>query len=198
VHAYLGRVAEASGLGGPPVPVVVAGTAVTRGATVRPDQLRVVRMPRAYAPPGAFHDISQAAGRVALAALAPGEAVTDTRLARVRAGPVASLTPEGLRAFAVPSSLPHGAVAPGDHVDVLATYGGGQPHTEAAASGLEVLLVLDPPAAGAGSLGVGSGAPGGSPQTTLMLLVSPEQEEGLAYAAAFASLSIAVAPPAGG
>ena len=32
--------------------------------------------------------------------------MTQTRLARVRAGPVASLVPEGLRAFAVPSTLP--------------------------------------------------------------------------------------------
>jgi Flp pilus assembly protein CpaB len=196
VHAYLGRAAEASGLAGPPVRVVVAASAVTRGTAIRADQLRVESIPRAYAPPGALERISQAAGRVALAALASGEVVTETRLARVRAGPVASLTPEGLRAFAVPTSQPRGAVAPGDHVDVLATYGSGAPHTETAASGLEVLLVLGPAPGGSGGLtGLGTGATGSASQATLMLLVSPDQEERLAYAAAFASLSIAVAPP---
>jgi Flp pilus assembly protein CpaB len=195
VHAYLGRAAEASGLGGPAVPVVVAESSVARGTAIRAEALRVVRIPRAFAPPGALDSVSQAAGRVALAALAPGEVVTETRLARVRAGPVASLTPEGLRAFAVPTSLPRGAVAAGDHVDVLATYGSGAPHTETAAAGLEVLLVLEPPSGGSGGpTGLGGGT-NGAAQATLMLLVSTDQEERLAYAAAFASLSIAIAPP---
>jgi Flp pilus assembly protein CpaB len=111
---------------------------------------------------------------------------------------VASLTPEGLRAFAVPTSLPRDAVTPGDHVDVLATYGGGQPHTETAGSDLAVLLVLAPPSGGQSGLpGAGDAAPGAPSQTTLMLLVPPDQEERLAYAAAFASLSIAVAPSGG-
>jgi pilus assembly protein CpaB len=197
VHAYLGRAAEAAGLGGLPIPVVVAASSIARGAALRADQLRVTRVPRAYAQPGALDHVSQAAGRIALAALAPGEVVTETRLARVRAGPVSSLTPEGLRAFAVPTSLPSDAVTPGDHVDVLATYGGGQPHTETAGSNLEVLLVLAPPSAGSAGLPGAGAAPGAPSQTTLMLLVSPDQEERLAYAAAFASLSIAVAPSGG-
>jgi Flp pilus assembly protein CpaB len=196
VHAYLVRAASASGLTGPPVQVVVARSPIARGAAVQADQLQVVDIPEEFAPPGALRRISQASGRVALAGLAQGEAVTETRLARVRAGPVASLTPEGLRAFAVPSSLPRGAVIAGDHVDVLATYGGGQPHTETVAADLEVLLVLGPPSgASSGLSGLGGAASGPAAQTTLILVVSPDQEEGLAYAAAFASLSIAVTPP---
>jgi pilus assembly protein CpaB len=197
VHAYLGRAAEAAGLGGPPVPVVVAASSIARGAALRADLLRVTRVPRAYAQPGALDLISQAAGRIALAALAPGEVVTETRLARVRAGPVASLTPEGLRAFAVPTSLPRGTVAPGDHVDVLATYGSGAPHTETVASGLEILLVLAPTDGGSGGLSVPGAGAAATSQSTLILLVSPDQEEPLAYASAFASLSIAVAPSGG-
>ena len=195
VHAYLARVAAASGLAGPPVPVVVARSPIARGAAVRADQLQVVGIPREFAPPGALHRVSEASGRVALAGLATGEAVTETRLARVRAGPVASLTPEGLRAFAVPSSLPRGAVVSGDHVDVLATYGSGQPHTETVAADLEVLLVLGPPSGAPGGLSGLGGAASAPAQTTLILVVSPDQEEGLAYATAFASLSIAVTPP---
>jgi Flp pilus assembly protein CpaB len=193
-NAYLGRAAAASGLAGPPVSVVIARTTIARGAIVRADALDVTRMPTSFAPPGALGRVAQAAGRVALAGLAPGEVVTDTRLARVREGPVASLTPVGLRAFAVPCSLPRGAVAAGDHVDVLATYTSGQPHTEIAASDVEVLTVLGPPsAAGTGSSAGLSGVTGaGGAQSLLLLLVSTDQEEQLASATAFAALSIAI------
>ena len=200
MHAFLARAAEAAAGGDPRVPVVVAASAIPRGTRVPAGDLRVSEVPRAYAPPGSIPRVSQAAGRVALAALAPGEAVTETRLARVRAGPVASLTPEGLRAFAVPTSLPAGAVVAGDHVDVLATFGSGQPHTETVATGVEVLMVLGAPATG-GSGGVAGGVGGGLDagdgavaSTTLMLLVSSQQEEGLAFASAFATLSVSIAP----
>ena len=189
-NGYLHRAAAASGLDGPAVPVVVARSVIARGATVRSDLLDLSRVPRAFAPPGALARLSQAAGRVALAALAPGEVVTETRLGRVREGPVASLTPEGLRAIAVPASLPRGVVVAGDHVDVLATYSSGDPHTEVAAADVEVLAVLAPPASGDAT---GLGAPGaGGAQSVLVLLVSPDQEEQLASATAFAKLSTAV------
>jgi Flp pilus assembly protein CpaB len=173
---------------------------------VAPQDVRLARMPITYAPPGALTDLTKAVGRVALADLSPGEVVTETRLARVRAGPVASLIPQGLRAFAVPISLPRGLVAAGDLVDVLATFNAGQPHTEIVVSAVEVLLVL-----GTGSMGhdglSGSGA-GGGPDldagaagvggaTTLVLLVSPDQQERLAFARAFANLEVTMGPPAG-
>jgi Flp pilus assembly protein CpaB len=202
LQAYVPRVAAAAGAGGPEVTVVVATRSIARGATVRAGGLRAISMPKAYAPPGSFSSIAEAAGRVALGDLAAGEVVTKTRLARVRAGPVASLIPAGLRAFAVPTSLPPGAVGDGDLVDVLATYGatgGGQPHTESVVSGVEVLFVL-------GASGFGS-SPGGDPEgpdvtasdversVTLILLVSPDQETRLAFARAFANLEVVIAPP---
>jgi len=140
-------------------------------------------------------------GRVALVDLAAGEAVTETRLARVRAGPVASLIPEGYRAFAVPTSLPPGTVVPGDHVDVLATYGAGQLQADAVLDGAEVVLVLGPTSAsgsrGSGGIGLPAGAVAAAVQTTLVLLVTPEQEQRLAFARAFAVLDVTVQPPAG-
>ena len=202
LHAYVTRVAAAAGAAGPDVTVVVATRAIARGSAVRAGELQATSMPKAYAPPGSFSSIAQAAGRVALGDLAAGEVVTETRLARVRAGPVASLIPAGLRAFAVPTSLPRGAIGNGDLVDVLATYGatgGGQPHTEAVVSGVEVLFVLD--ASGLGS------SPGADPEgpdvapsdigqsMTLVLLVSPDQETRLAFARAFANLEVVIAPP---
>jgi Flp pilus assembly protein CpaB len=203
LHAWATGAAAASAAGGPPTPVVVAGSDVPRGATLRTDQLRIARIPASFVPPGAYAQVSQAAGRVALAGLSAGEVVTRTRLARVRAGPVASLTPQGLRAFAVPTSLPPGAVAAGDHVDVVATFGpgSGQPHSESVVSAAEVLLVLGPPGTGSGSggglpsgAGLDAAASGAGASLTLVLLVSPDEEERLAFASAFADLAVAVAP----
>ena len=91
--------ATASGDGGqagPMVDVVVAATPLSRGEPLPAEGLALAALPQAYTPPGAFRRIEQATGRVALSDLAAGEVVTQTRLARVRAGPVASLVPEGL------------------------------------------------------------------------------------------------------
>jgi Flp pilus assembly protein CpaB len=187
----LARMAEDST---PSMPVVVATSPVPRGSELAPNDLEVVRYPRSYVPPGAFDRISEAAGRVALSALAVGEVVTETRLARVRAGPVASLVPEGLRAFAVPTSLPPEAIAAGDHVDILATYGSGQPYTETVVEDVEVLLVMggrSPPSEG---LGLDAGAAGVGPGLTLLVLVAPAQQEELAFARAFADLAVTIAP----
>jgi Flp pilus assembly protein CpaB len=197
VHAYLSRVAVATGRAGAYKRVIVASSAIGRGDTIRPQDLGAIRMPEAYVPPGSFSEIVQAAGRVALVDLARGEAVTETRLARVRAGPVASLIPQGLRAFAVPTSLPPGSLAAGDRVDILATYSGGQPHTETVVSGVEVLFVLGRSPARSGSAGLGLDAAGAGvgDSITLILLVSSDQEERLAFARAFADLQVAIAPP---
>jgi pilus assembly protein CpaB len=194
-HIYLTQARVAGATSGPEVSVVAATVPVARGTRLVAAFLELARLPARYAPPGALRDISAAAGRVTLADLAPGEVVTQTRLARVRAGPVASLVPRGLRAFAVPTSLPPGALVPGDLVDVLATYAGAQPHAEVVVDGVEVLFALGPsgPGAESGGLGLDLAAAGAQAPTTLILLVSPDQEERLAFARAFASLEVAIA-----
>lgn len=206
LHAYLGRVASAAGVVGPLVPVVVASSEISRGSVLRSEQLHIVRTPKAYAQPGSLSRVAEASGRVALSDLAPGEAVTMSRLARVRAGPVASLIPEGLRAFAVPTTLPRGALEPGDRVDVLATFSSGQAHTETIVAAVEVLFVLGPSNSSAGSalraggrsvtadVGLDAAGAGASAPTTLLVLVSEEQERRLAFARAFADLEVAIAP----
>jgi pilus assembly protein CpaB len=203
VRDYVARAGAAELVAGPRVAVVVAARDVARGSILTTSQLRIVRIPAAFVPPRALSRVEQAAGRAALTDLASGEAVTQTRLARVRAGPVASLVPQGLRAFAVPTSLPPGALQPGDRVDVLATFGtagAGQPHTETVVEGVEVLFVLGEGApAGGGSplsLDVAGAEAGGS--VTLIVLVAPDQESRLAYARAFADLEVGIAPAAGG
>jgi Flp pilus assembly protein CpaB len=184
---------------GPTIPVVAAGEAIGRGQPLRVEQLRVMPWPMSLAPPGSFQDPSKIAGRVALADLAAGEAVTETRLARVRAGPVASLIPEGLRAFAVPTSLPPGAISPGDHVDILATYAGTQAaaRTEVVVTAAAVLVILGPGSGGAptSSLGAGLDETARSPAApTLIILVTPEQQQRLAFARSFANLEVTIDP----
>jgi pilus assembly protein CpaB len=196
LRGYVGRVAAVASAAVPQAAVVVASAPIERGSALVPGELHLARMPLAFAPPRALDDISKASGRVALADLSPGEVVTETRLARVRAGPVASLIPRGLRAFAVPTSLPSGAVVAGDRVDVLATYASGQPHSEVVVEAVEVLFVLGPSTEGRsqGSLGLDAEAAGAGAAATLILLVSPDQEEGLAFARAFANLEVAIEP----
>jgi Flp pilus assembly protein CpaB len=197
VYSFLRRLEVRAGQSGPRIPVLVLARDVTRGTPIAPGHLSVVQMPEAYVPPRPLSRVSQAAGRVALGDLLKGEVVTDHRLARVRAGPVASLVPEGLRAFAVPTSLPAGTVRAGDHVDVLATFASGQPHTEVVVSGVEVLFVLRGGEFGGGvdeQSGLDAAAAGSSPSTTLIILVAQEQEEQLAFARAFANLEVAIAP----
>jgi len=203
LRTYATRAATAASAAAPELEVVEASTRIERGTALASSDLRRARMPVAYAPPGALIDVSRAAGRVALAGLSPGEVVTETRLARVRAGPVASLVPRGLRAFAVPTSLPPGLVAPGDRVDVLATFNAGQAHTEIVVSGVEVLFVLGSSGAGHVGSSASHGASGFESEasegglngsTTLVLLVSPDQQERLAFARAFANLEVTMAP----
>jgi Flp pilus assembly protein CpaB len=205
LRSYVTRAASVASVAGPEVSVVVASARIERGNALSSHDLRLASVPVAYAPPGALTRVSKAAGRVALADLSPGEVVTETRLARVRAGPVASLVPRGLRAFAVPTSLPPGLVGPGDRVDVLATFNTGQIHTEIVVSEVEVLLVLmsggtGPVGSGAsdraGGLGLDASASGLTGSTTLVLLVSPDQQERLAFARAFANLEVTMAPAA--
>jgi Flp pilus assembly protein CpaB len=196
LHGYLGAARATGTTGGPQSTVVMAAEPIPRGAVLLESQLLLVSMPQAYTPPGSIDQIAKAAGRVLLAALAPHEVVTETRLSRVRAGPVASLVPRGLRAFAVPTSLPPGAVVPGDLVDVVATYASGQPHSEVVVEAVEVLFALGPSGEGkaGGGLGLDAGAAGAEAATTLILLVSPDQEERLAFARAFANLEVAIEP----
>jgi hypothetical protein len=65
---------------------------------------------------------------------------------------------------------------------VLATFAAGQPHTETLVEGAEVLSILAPEA------GTFEGV------TNIVLVVSPDIAERLAYARSFAELSISVTP----
>jgi pilus assembly protein CpaB len=184
VDGYAARL-EALRFTGDLVPVLVAARPLARGETLTEDALVVRRVPSAFAPPGRIASPVSVAGRTLASDVAEGEPITATRLG-VAGGAVAALVPDGLRAFPITPGLAAGAVRAGDRVDVLATFGGPRPYTDTVASGLEVLAILDPEE---GAIAVGADA-----GPSLVLLVSPEVAEELAYATAFGELAVTVAP----
>jgi Flp pilus assembly protein CpaB len=190
MRAYAHRLDTVRPDGGPPVSVVAATTDLARGAVLTESALEVVTMPSRFAPPGAMRDVARATGRIAVADIAAGEVVTELRLAGARSGPTASLVPAGMRAVQVPVASVVG-VKPGDLVDVIATFGGGGAHSEVAGQAIEVLAV-DRASGGASFGGTSTGASGG---LGLVLLVSPDDAERLAFASAFATLFVAVRSP---
>jgi pilus assembly protein CpaB len=188
VRGYSARVQRLQAGVGDPTPVAVAAQPLARGEVLGADMFRIRLFPAAFAPPGAVRDPGSVEGGVLLAPLAAGEPLTVDRLAPHGAGPVAGLVPSGLRAVPLVTSLVAGAVRPGDRVDVLATFPGPRAHTETVASGLEVLRVLQTGDASTGSAyGTGAASTSG---IVLMLLVTADQTEQLAYARAFADVSI--------
>jgi len=170
---------------GSPTQVLVAAQDMARGTTLEEGMLRIESFPAAFVPSGAATEPADVYGKTILASIDEGEVVTNSRLGDP-AGPVAALVPTGLRAVMVPTDLPLHTVMPGDRVDVLATYTGGQPYTETVADAVEVLDAIDP---GSGGLGDGPGGP------VLVLLADPSSAERIAHAVAAARVDIAIVGP---
>ena len=145
---------------GPPVAIVVAATDLMRGATLTESMLAERDIPASLEPPGAVPAIDPLIGRVLVSDLTAGEAVTESRLAGARAGPVAGLVPDGSVGMVVSSGLPAGTVVPGDRITLFATFGGRSPHTETVASGVDVVRILE-----SGSEGAVPGMDGGGERT---------------------------------
>lgn len=188
LRAHLARLEANARAAGPGVPVVLAARGLTRGSVLDRSSLLEGRVPRRFLPPGALRSLEQAWGRILSADVASGEVLTAARLAPP-GGPVASLVPTGLRAVPVTAAIPRSAVVPGDRVDVLVTFASGAasggPHAETVASQAEVLLVVE-----------GAGFEEQVEAATVILLVTPETAERLAYARSLGDLSVAIAPPA--
>ena len=179
LRGHLLRLEARAAAAGPGAPTLVAAVDLSRGSTVEAGDVSLQSVPESYRPPGALDSVEEAAGRMLAADVMAGEPLTAARLATA-GGPVASMVPAGLRAVPVPAAAPRGLLAPGDRVDVLATFAAGQPHTETVVEGAEVLSIL----------GLEEAAFEGV--TNIVLLVSPDAAERLAYARSFAELSISV------
>jgi pilus assembly protein CpaB len=181
LRGHLARLEARARSPGDAVRVVTAAAELPRGAVLDSAALGRAEVPASFLPPGAVRSPGEAVGHVLAADVEAGEVLTRIRLKR--AGPVASLVTDGLRAVSVTASFPPDLLIPGDLVDVLAARADG-PFAETVASGAEVLLVL-----GSESTEAGLG-----PTTTIVLLVSPSVATRLARARSLAELTLAVAP----
>jgi Flp pilus assembly protein CpaB len=199
VRGLEARLAAEHPSSGAAVGVVVAAADAARGAVLGTGLLRIEEMPSAFVPPGAFTSVDRVVGRVLVADVSAGEVLTRTRVSSGSGGPVAALLPPGLRAVDVTVNASPDDLRPGDHVDVLAAFGTGGAHTETAGEGLEVLRVTAASdLAGLGSSSIpGAGGGGGGEKTRLLLLVTPTDAERLAFAQAFAMLTVAIVPAGG-
>jgi pilus assembly protein CpaB len=191
VRGYQERVQALHPAVGAPLDIVVAATDLARGTTLSEDMLSASSVPSGFAPPGAIDDAASAVGRVLASDVEAGEVITRSRLAGAAVGPISALVPDGLRAVIVGGGVPPDALRAGDRVEVFATYGGGRPHTELVATGLEVVRILRDAAA---ETGIG-GATTSDAELGLVLVVDAETAARLAYAKTFGQLQIAILGP---
>jgi len=123
---------------GPAIDVVVASRYIEAGSGLTADDVRVIRMPVAFAPPGAIGSVDAAVGLVSGATIAQGEPLSVSRLGRsALAGSVAA---GRLVLSATFGSIPDGLTT-ADRVDAFATFGGARPYTELVGEDLRVLRI---------------------------------------------------------
>src|SRR4051794_272143 len=100
--------------------VFVVRQRVAIGEVVDGDAVSPASWPAAMTPPDAVAD--DPAGRTAVAAIEPGEAVVRSRLAPDGLRGLAALVPAGARAMAIPVGPAVVPLAVGDHVDLIAGF----------------------------------------------------------------------------
>jgi pilus assembly protein CpaB len=123
---------------GPSVDVVVASHDIVAGTMLSADDLRVVRMPVAFAPPGIVRSIDAAIGSVTGSAVIEREPLSSARLGRSELA--AAVGPGRLVVSARFGSIPDGLTT-ADRVDAFATFGGARPYTELVGEDLRVLRI---------------------------------------------------------
>ena len=128
------------------VPVVVAAEDIPVGVKVEAKDLRVINLPQAAIPAGAFSGPSKILGRGAILPVSKGEFILPSKLAALNAGAgLPSMIPQGMRAVSVRVNdvvSVAGFVQPGTHVDVLATGNEGSGNERQTTTVLENVLVL--------------------------------------------------------
>jgi pilus assembly protein CpaB len=161
--------------------VVVAVKALPLGLTVKPEDIKLAKIPEAQFPTGGFSKLEEVVDRPVISNILAEEAVLEGRLAARGSGMgLAPIIPVGMRGVAVRVSDVAGVagfVLPGLRVDVLVT--GRPPGTEGTVTTtcLQNILVLS---AGQTIQADANGKAIQSP--TVTLLVNPEQAEILTLA----------------
>jgi len=162
--------------------VVIAAKPLQVGVNVKPDDIKVIKMPASAFPKGGFSKPEEVIDRPLISNILLDEPVLEGRLAARGSGSgLAPIIPVGMRAVSVRVNEVVGLagfVLPGMHVDVLVT---GRPPSESAATmTTTVLQDITVLTAGQSLQSEPNGQPINAPVVTL--LVTPEQAETLTLA----------------
>lgn len=186
------RNAEAATVG-----VVVAQHPLKLGARVTSDDVKVVRWPADTQVPGTFARVEDVVNRGVIIPVAQNEPLTDGKLAALEAGAglPPSITP-GMRAISVKVNEVVGVagfVVPGTRVDVMVTLGGQQQRED----GMTRVVVSNVQVLTAGTRYDQEKAKEGTPipSSVVTLLVTPEDGEKIALAAAEGQIMLALRNP---
>jgi pilus assembly protein CpaB len=173
--------------------VIVAADDLQVGARVEEHDIKIIKIPAAYLPPGAPRRRSDVLGHGVIIPISKGEFILPNRLAGENAGAgLPSLIPPGMRAVSVRVNevvSVAGFVTPGTRVDVLltGTPGGGEQQTTTVLQNVAVLAsghTLERTATG-------------EAQTTavITLLVSPDDAQRLTLASSEGHIQLALRNP---
>jgi len=177
------------------VPVVLATRDLSLGATVRSDDIRVVRRPATTVAADAAHEPAAVVGRIVAVALLRDDVVG----ARHLVSGASDVVPDGRRAVHV--TVKDGFQPPlGAVVDVLAAYdpaiaagAGTTSRATVVARGARV-LALAAPTPGTDGSAIGSGNADGTAGSGVTVLVTEDEARAVAYAAAIGVVMLALAP----
>lgn len=109
------------------IPVIVASRKLVAGDIIDPTTVSVRQVPKAYAPssaisPDSFESVK---GKQVLYEIQPGDAITESYLAKLSTNSFSSLLKPGERALTIPVDTKNsisGFLKPGDNVDMYITY----------------------------------------------------------------------------
>jgi pilus assembly protein CpaB len=177
---------------------LVAARPIPAGTLVTKEMLRSVAWPADSRVPGSFGDPRQVLDRGAVAAIAENEPITESKLAAVGAGAGLPPTiPPGMRAISVRVNEVIGVagfVVPGTRVDVVVTFESRSPQSD----GLARVVVSNVQVLTAGTRYDQEKARQDArpiPTSVVTLLVSPEDAERIALAAAQGHITLTLRNP---
>lgn len=194
---------SSSSSSGPVTGTVVAARAIAAGSTIAAGDVKVADVPNSLLISGAYTDASAAVGQAARVAIAQGEQITPDKVGSPAksANGLNSVLPQGKRAIAIgveQVTAVGGNLLPGDRVDVIGVFNGGDQNSNSVATvstilqNVEILAIAQeaqtPVAAPASSGSAQSSTSGQVPSgvktnpgaSTVTLAVDPQQAELLA------------------
>jgi len=128
------------------ISVVVAREDIPARTKITGDMVTMMSYPKDLLTPGVLQDRKDVEGRITLGRLKAKEQIQSSDLFAPGQSPSISYDiPEGMRAISIGASeigAAGGAVKPGDHVDILATYSEPTTHQETTRPVLQNVLVL--------------------------------------------------------